>query len=151
MGQTNDPAYVGVGVYHPDFKKPFGESPAPVVADQPPPVPSDRPAIWDLVVADMQARDKVGRERYGTPLQAHNGRDALVDGYQEVLDLAVYLRQEIEERQQHKALLLLARDALQRLVAGKSDAWLIGEAGFDEPQIKQTRVLLDEIMKVVAP
>lgn len=55
-------------------------------------------AIWDLVIDDMKARDQLGRERYGTPLQAHNGRDALTDAYQEALDLAVYLRQAIEER-----------------------------------------------------
>ena len=66
--------------------------------DQPPPIPSDRPAVWDLVIADMQDRDRIGRERYGTPLQPHNGRDALVDAYQEALDLAVYLRQAIAER-----------------------------------------------------
>ena len=70
----------------------------PIIKDQPAPTHSDRPAVWDLVIADMHERDGVGRERYGTPLQAHNGRDALVDAYQEVLDLAVYLRQEIEER-----------------------------------------------------
>ncbi len=68
------------------------------IADQPPPIPSDRPAVWDLVVADMKERDQVGRARYGTPLQPHNGRDALVDAYQEALDLVVYLRQAIEER-----------------------------------------------------
>jgi hypothetical protein len=47
----------------------------------------------------MYERDKIGRERYSTPLQAHNGRDALVDAYQEALDLVVYLRQVIEERE----------------------------------------------------
>lgn len=31
------------------------------------------------------------------PLQPFNGRDALVDAYQEAVDLAVYLRQRIEE------------------------------------------------------
>lgn len=53
--------------------------------------------IHDLAIADMRERDRVGRERYGTPLTAHNGRDQLVDGYQEALDLAVYLRAAIEE------------------------------------------------------
>lgn len=53
---------------------------------------------WRYVDADMQERDRLGRERYGTPLQPHNGRDALVDAYQEALDLVVYLRQAIEER-----------------------------------------------------
>jgi len=65
---------------------------------EPPPVRNDGPAVWDLVIADMNERNRVGTEKYGTPLQAHNGRDALVDAYQEALDLAVYLRQAIEER-----------------------------------------------------
>lgn len=43
--------------------------------------------------------DKFGRRKYGTPLQPFNGRDPLVDAYQEVLDLAVYLRQAIWERE----------------------------------------------------
>lgn len=65
---------------------------------EPAPIPNERPAIWDLVIADMQARDAEGRRKYGTPLQPFNGRDALVDAYQEALDLVVYLRQAIEER-----------------------------------------------------
>ena len=64
----------------------------------PPPVPNDGIPIWDLVVADMQARDRTGRERYGTPLQSNNGRDALQDAYEECLDMAAYLKQAIEER-----------------------------------------------------
>lgn len=66
--------------------------------EQPAPTPNDQPAVWDLVLADMHARDAVGRERYGTPLQPHNGRDALKDAYAEALDLCVYLRQTIFER-----------------------------------------------------
>lgn len=66
--------------------------------EQPAPTPNDSPAIWQLVIADMHARDQLGRARYGTPLQAHNGRDALRDAYEEALDLVVYLRQEIAER-----------------------------------------------------
>ena len=69
------------------------------VIDQPPPIHSpNRVAIWDLVIEDMKARNQTGIKRYGTPLQAHNGRDPLVDAYQEALDLVVYLRQAIEER-----------------------------------------------------
>lgn len=65
-----------------------------------PPVTHDpeMPATWHLVIADMQDRDSVGRQKYGTPLQPCNGRDSLVDAYQEALDLVVYLRNEIEER-----------------------------------------------------
>jgi hypothetical protein len=65
---------------------------------EPDPVKNDSRPVWELVIEDMYARDAAGREKYGTPLQANNGRDALVDAYQEALDLCVYLRQAIEER-----------------------------------------------------
>lgn len=79
------------------------DTPTWPITDQPPPEPNDNPAIWDLVIADMRERDRIGRERYGTPLQAGNGRKMLVDAYQEILDLAVYLRGEIEERRKRAA------------------------------------------------
>ena len=66
--------------------------------DQPAPTPNNLPAAWALVIADMATRDRVGLERYGTQLQPHNGRDALKDAYAEALDLCVYLRQAIYER-----------------------------------------------------
>jgi hypothetical protein len=75
----------------------YPDLPPPIV-DQPPPVPNDGVAVWDLVIADMQARDQTGRERYGTPLQVENGRSHLIDAYQEMLDGAAYLRAEIERQ-----------------------------------------------------
>lgn len=69
-----------------------------VAAPEPDPIQNGEPAVWDLVIRDMQERDRMGAERYGTRLQPHNGRDALIDAYQEALDLAVYLRQAIYER-----------------------------------------------------
>lgn len=66
---------------------------------QPKPTQTGAPAVWDLVIADMRQRDAIGRDKYGTRLQVFNGRDALVDAYQEALDLAVYLRQAIYERE----------------------------------------------------
>lgn len=65
---------------------------------QPPPRPNNLPAVWDLVVAEMQQRDQVGRDRYGVPLQPHNGRDSLRDLYEELLDAVVYCRQLMYER-----------------------------------------------------
>lgn len=65
---------------------------------EPPPVANGGPSIHDLVMADIAARSDFGFGKYQTRLQAHNGRDALWDAYQESLDLACYLRQEIEER-----------------------------------------------------
>jgi hypothetical protein len=78
--------------------------------DQPPPRTSASPPAWPLViadvrrhtdirdpaaarlVADMEARDAFGREKYGVSLAAGNGRDSLVDAYQECLDAVAYLR-----------------------------------------------------------
>ncbi|MFC6017779.1 hypothetical protein ACFP2T_16380 [Plantactinospora solaniradicis] len=73
------------------------------IVDQPPPAPNDRPSVQSLVRSDLEVRERVGVARYGTPLQPHNGRDALVDAYQEVLDLACYLRQAIEEHDSLRA------------------------------------------------
>lgn len=65
---------------------------------QPAPIPNDQPSIWQLVMEDMRAREKHGVEKYKTVLQINDGRDHLIDAYQELLDLVVYLRQEIEQR-----------------------------------------------------
>ncbi len=65
---------------------------------EPMPTPNSYPAVWDLVVNDMAERDRIGEQKYGTRLQPHNGRDFLVDAYQESLDLGVYLRGEIHQR-----------------------------------------------------
>ena len=54
--------------------------------------------VWLLVLKDMEDRRQFGINKYGTPVQPFNGRDSLVDAYQEALDLCVYLRQAIEER-----------------------------------------------------
>jgi len=68
--------------------------------DQPLPTINDGPIIQDLVIADIEARKELGIRRYGTALQAFNGRDGLKDAYQEVLDLAIYLRQKLAEMEQ---------------------------------------------------
>jgi hypothetical protein len=84
-------------------------------APQPAPRPSTRAPAWDLVVryawshfdgwphldavtVDMRERDLMGRAKYGVPLASDNGRDHLVDAYQECLDLAVYLANELDRR-----------------------------------------------------
>lgn len=76
------------------------------------PLPTDGPHIHDLVCRDLMALDlpgaarasvalegrkAVGVQRYGVALQAFNGRDAVRDAREEILDLLVYLRQAIEE------------------------------------------------------
>jgi chromosome segregation ATPase len=84
---------------------------------QPDPIPTDERPVWEMVIDDMKARDHLGRERYGTPLQVSNGRDALRDAYEEVLDLAVYLRQERVRRQMLLDELAAAKDEILSLKA----------------------------------
>lgn len=62
------------------------------------PIPNSRESIQSLVREDLAAREILGISRYGTALQADNGRDALRDAYEEAMDLTCYLRQAIEER-----------------------------------------------------
>ena len=64
-----------------------------LVTEQAPPKASTGPAVWPLVMKDFADRDAEGRRKYGVPLQPFNGRSAVVDAYQEALDLVVYLKQ----------------------------------------------------------
>lgn len=78
------------------------------IAPQPAPIATDSKPVWllviedakklrksDLLIADMLARHEQGIVKYGVPLRADNGRDHLIDAYQEALDLCVYLRAEM--------------------------------------------------------
>jgi len=71
-------------------------------APQPPPQQNEGPVVWDLVIQDMRERDKIGVQKYHTHLQPFNGRETLIDAYQEALDLVVYLRQLIYEMYEGK-------------------------------------------------
>ena len=89
------------------------------MVDQPPPIATDRRPVWDIVIEhvtlrrdenaygstgvvdrvidDMRERDAVGRQRYGVPLTSGNGRDSLVDAYQECQDAIVYMAAFLDE------------------------------------------------------
>ena len=66
--------------------------------EQPDPIQNEKPAVWELVIKDMNDRDQWGRSKYKTPLQPFNGRDVVTDIYQELLDACVYMRQLLFER-----------------------------------------------------
>jgi len=97
---------------------------------EPSPKANDERAVWELVIADMQTRDQVGALKYGMRLTAHNGRDALTDAYQEALDLAVYLRQEIQER---RIITVTVEEITQRIC--DPGAFLQRGNNYDEPII----------------
>lgn len=84
--------------------------------DQPLPIRNDAADIQSQVIADVEERRTVGISRYGTALQPHNGRDALRDLYEELLDGAMYVKQAMVERDQPIDGVVLAelRGELQR-------------------------------------
>jgi hypothetical protein len=88
---------------------------------EPDPTPSEYPAVWDLVlqdiehpkiihplqekihnllISDIRARDTFGFEKYKVRLQPFNGRNAIKDAYEELLDGVVYARQAVYEHEQ---------------------------------------------------
>lgn len=85
---------------------------------EPPPIKSEAPASWDLVlndlnqihfaridqmkikdlfIADIKLRDATGAKKYGVRLQPHNGRNSTKDAYEESMDGLVYIRTAIVE------------------------------------------------------
>ena len=91
--------------------------------DQPAPLPTDEQPVWEMVIEDMKARDHLGRERYGQPLQVSNGRDAYRDHYEELLDAVVYGKQVMIQRDK----LLAENEALKAQVEGLSAQLMIAK------------------------
>ena len=58
--------------------------------------------IADLVIEDIKKRKKMGKAKYGVPLRANNGRDALQDLAEELMDAIQYLKQLQIEREEQK-------------------------------------------------
>ncbi len=65
--------------------------------EQPEPLRGEN-VVLHHVIDDLNARAEMGKEKYGHYLETFNGRDALMDAYQEALDLCMYLKQAILER-----------------------------------------------------
>lgn len=65
--------------------------------EQPAPQPGKQ-IVGDAVLADFKQRMELGKQRYGTYLETHNGLDALQDAYEEAMGLCMYLKQAIMER-----------------------------------------------------
>jgi hypothetical protein len=101
-------------------------SPALAVAPQPAPAPGSQ-VVYEAILVDLnavyddlyeplkkafQARFEFGQQKHGSPLMAHNGRDALADAFQESLDLVFYLAQLTVEYPAHVGYEMLYRDTL---------------------------------------
>src|SRR5271168_129308 len=51
----------------------------------------------EFIAEDTEARIRLGEQKYGTRLKSHNGRDAMLDLYQEILDGCNYAKQLVIE------------------------------------------------------
>lgn len=75
-------------------------------------IPDDQ----SLVIADIERRRQVGIERYGQGHRPFNGRNTLLDGYEEILDLLVYWRSLLRAREANRERLIeVVTVALRRL------------------------------------
>lgn len=68
------------------------------VTEKQTPTPKGTVEIITLVREDFENRTEFGRKKYGEVLKAENGRDPLIDAYQEAIDLVMYLRQMLYEK-----------------------------------------------------
>lgn len=100
---------------------------------------------------DMADRNEMGKAKYGTPLQPFNGRKPLIDVYQELLDAAVYLRQDIWERTPcFSAVCLLMRGDTILLCQGPRWALPGGKVELETPWMAALRELKEETGKTLA-
>lgn len=64
---------------------------------QPAPKPGGQ-VVYTELIKDIESRAEFGRSKYGQDLCTDDGRDTLVDMYQEALDLCVYFKKLLMER-----------------------------------------------------
>lgn len=83
-----------------------------VAEHQPDPFPGRQVVLYE-VLRDFTERAEAGKLRYGMYLETHNGRDALMDAYQESIDNVMYTKQMLMEQEwtREQARILLAEIA----------------------------------------
>jgi len=97
--------------------------------------------VRDAVIVDLIARDEMGFNKYGQNLEVGDGRDTLIDWYQEMLDAAQYGRKFLEEHPNDDDAKIQYLETLKicmhlRLITGtrKNPPWIEVETQ-DEPII----------------
>lgn len=100
--------------------------------------------IADLVVEDIKKRKVMGKKKYGVPLRANNGRDALQDLYEELIDATQYCKQAMVERDtpseielEYQLSLEVARAVLAHYKKKSKNTLLVSFEGWIEKEIKK--------------
>ncbi len=87
---------------------------------EPDPIKSEQQPVALYVFLDLAERVVMGKSKYKTILTTDNGRRPLNDAYEEALDMCMYLRQEILEREKTPRfdleILRRMRDFLQEII-----------------------------------
>ena len=91
--------------------------------------------VVGYVLRDILDRAEMGKQKYGTYLMSHNGRDPLWDALQETYDLVMYLKQEVIER-----------DSKERAL-WQVHALLVGSQHRDAEDIAKAAGLLCQVLK----
>jgi len=74
----------------------YAKNPDEHVMPQNPPVAGEE-IVLKFVMEDLKKRALMGKRKYHRYLETFNGRNALIDAYQEALDLVMYLKQQLLE------------------------------------------------------
>ncbi len=59
---------------------------------------ANQKAVIVKVLDDLVDRAKAGKARHGSVLQSHDDCDGLINAYAQALDMVIYLKKEIMER-----------------------------------------------------
>jgi hypothetical protein len=128
----------------PNFGGEDFDGPKSLVEPEPPPTKNHLPFMWPLASEEFvkvaQERDDFGFRKYKTRLQPFNGRDALVDGFQEVTDAIVYLYQKRYEEQFTKPVVEAAIKFVNLSLQSGSDE---GDPNVDEAFVELCEVVKD--------
>lgn len=99
---------------------------------QPPRNTGSRDNAQDGVIADIEERKQLGLARYGQLLQSFDGRDALRDLYEELLDASIYLKKAIHERERVDRLVATLQSLAHRLTVSDDNELVTRYAAADE-------------------
>lgn len=107
--------------------------------------------IADLVIEDIKKRKVMGKKKYGVPLRANNGRNALQDAYEEAQDMMLYLKQKLVEEEradklwkeedtielEYQLSLEVARAVLAKYKKKSKNTLLVSFEGWLEKELKK--------------
>lgn len=105
-----------------------------VTGSQPPPVVEEDMSVDvnRLVIDDLNKRKEMGIAKYGKALTTYNGRNGLIDAYQEALDMTLYLRQQLEEEIQESCVpsipIMVQSDITVTQIQTMGGDWMVAAA-----------------------